>query len=117
MEWTEKATHIDFILRSSYPNAAMPKGYWFITEIYIPTKKWNSYVWRKRSDGAWVRLAPSEIPYEFQSIESGNLTKYRDGTVFAAGSLKKRLDKMLRDYMEEHGFNRPQHIYWKSNPQ
>ena len=60
-------------------------------------------------------LAPAEIPFESQIVESGNLFKHKDGTVYAAGQVKKKLDETLRNYMEKNGFNKHPYIYWNSN--
>ncbi len=111
MEEFERVQHFDFVWRSRHPDSNMPKGYWFITQISIPI---SVAIWRKRSDDAWVRLAPGEIPFESQIVESGNLVKHKDGTVYATGQVKERLDEALRNYMEENGFNKHPYIYWNS---
>jgi hypothetical protein len=109
MEEFERVQHIDFVWRSRHPDSNMPKGYWFITQISIPI---SVAIWRKRSDDAWVRLSPDEIPFESQIVESGNLVKHKDGTVYAAGQVKERLDETLRIYMEKKDLNKHPYVYW-----
>ena len=104
-----KAVHIDFVLRSNHPNANMPKGYWFITEISTPD---SVFVWRKTTADRWIRLTPRIAPWEAQSIESDNLINILNRTICASGDEKKRLDGMLKDYMGKNGFDDTPYIYW-----
>ena len=105
-----KAMHIDFVLRSDHPNANMPKGQWFITEIQTYERV---SVWRKTSRNDWIRVAKQDHrPYEEEYIKSGLLIKWGNGIVCAAGATKERLDGILKDYMEKNGFNKKPYIYW-----
>lgn len=81
--------NINFVRRSSQPDSLWQTAIGLLKRIYNPI---SAAIWRKRSDDAWVKLAPGEIQFESQSFESGDLIK-KGGPIYAGSRVKERFDK------------------------